>query len=132
MKSNGHPILPRHIWLGVSVENQKYSTRIRDLQKTPARVRFLSVEPLLGPVHLGPSSLKGIHWVIVGGESGHKARPMSPEWAKEIQKQCKAESVPFFFKQWGTFDSNGNRVGKKTAGRILGGRTWDEMPARVA
>jgi len=128
---NGHPMLPRNIWLGVSVENHKYASRIRDLQRTPARVRFLSVEPLLGPVHLGPSYLKGIHWVIVGGESGHKARPMNPEWAREIQRDCLSESVPFFFKQWGTFDSNGNRVGKKAAGRILNGQTWDELPVNV-
>lgn len=131
LRSNGHPMLPTHIWLGVSVENQKYATRIRDLQRTPARVRFLSVEPLLGPVRLSSSLLKGIHWVIVGGESGHKARPMNPDWAQGIQRQCREASVPFFFKQWGTFDSNGNRVGKKAAGRELGGQTWDEMPARV-
>ena len=126
---NGRPLLPKHIWLGVSVENQKYIFRIRHLQQVPARVRFLSIEPLLGPIDLSANMLRGIHWVIVGGESGHKARPMNPEWVAEIQKSCLEHSVPFFFKQWGAFDPDGRRVGKKAAGRILNGRTWDEMPA---
>ena len=130
-KANGRPFLPEHIWLGVSVENQKYTTRIAHLQKVPARIRFLSIEPLLGPVDLTASMVRGIHWVIVGGESGHKARPMNPEWALAIQKQCARYSVPFFFKQWGAFDPDGNRVGKKAAGRALNGRTWDEMPEGV-
>ena len=127
-KLNGHPMLPGHIWLGVSVENQKYSTRIKHLQQVPARVRFLSIEPLLGPVQLCASMLRGIHWVIVGGESGHKARPMDPGWAINIQRECKRNGVPFFFKQWGAHNAQGERVGKKAAGRILKGRTWNEMP----
>jgi len=126
---NGRPLLPKHIWLGVSVENQKYTTRISDLQKVPARVRFLSIEPLLGPVELSASMLRGIHWVIVGGESGHKARPMHAEWAGAIQESCRAYSVPFFFKQWGAHNEEGERVGKKAAGRVINGRTWDQMPA---
>jgi protein gp37 len=122
------PTLPKHIWLGVSVENQTFTKRIPDLQKTPARVRFLSIEPLLGSINLYAKFLKGIHWVIVGGESGPRARPMKPEWAKAIQRQCARYEVPFFFKQWGTFDPDGNRVGKKRAGRLLSGRTWNDMP----
>jgi protein gp37 len=128
---NGRPLLPRHIWLGVSVENQKYTTRTANLQKVPARVRFLSIEPLLGPVELTASMLRAIHWVIVGGESGHKARPMSADWALNIQRACRRHSVHFFFKQWGAFNAEGERVGKKAAGRILKGRTWDEMPATL-
>jgi len=130
-KVNGRPLLPKHIWLGVSVENQKYTTRIKDLQQVPARVRFLSVEPLLGPVELNASMLRGIHWVIVGGESGHKARPMDPEWATDVQRACKRSGVAFFFKQWGAHNAEGERVGKKAAGRILKGRTWNEMPETI-
>ena len=131
-KVNGNPLLPKNIWLGVSVENQRYTTRIPDIQKSPARVRFLSIEPLLGPVELTASMLRGIHWVIVGGESGHKARPVKPEWVLAVQESCRRNGVPFFFKQWGTFDADGRRVGKKSAGRLLNGRTWDEMPLQVS
>jgi protein gp37 len=127
-KMNGRLLLPKHIWLGVSVENQKYTSRITHLQQVPACVRFLSIEPLLGPVELNASLLRGIHWVIVGGESGHKARPMNPDWAISIQRRCREQGVPFFFKQWGAFNAEGEKVGKKAAGRILKGRTWDEMP----
>ena len=126
-KTFGETSLPAHIWLGVSVENQKYVWRIEHLQQTPARVRFLSVEPLLGPVDLS-NHLKGIHWVIVGGESGPGARPMDPEWARAVKRQCQRHKVHFFFKQWGAFNKDGERVGKKTAGRMLDGRTWDGMP----
>lgn len=126
---NGRLLLPKHIWLGVSVENQKYTSRIKHLQQVPARVRFLSIEPLLGPVELTGGLLRGIHWVIVGGESGHKARQMNQDWAISIQRTCQENAVPFFFKQWGTYNSDGERVGKKAAGRVLKGRTWDEMPA---
>ena len=120
--------VPRHIWLGVSVENQDYVWRVRHLQKTSAEIRFLSVEPLLGPVELKSSNLQGIHWVIVGGESGPGARPMNPEWARLVKEACRENSVAFFFKQWGAFTPAGIRVGKKKAGRILDGKTWDEMP----
>ncbi len=120
--------LPKHIWLGVSVESQKYTSRIKDLQRSPARVRFLSVEPLLDEVRLSGGLLQGIHWVIVGGESGPRARPMKPQWAKAIQNKCGEYQVPFFFKQWGAHNEDGERVGKKAAGRELLGRTWDEMP----
>ncbi len=109
---------PPNVWMGVSVENQNYTFRIDHLRRTHAHVRFLSLEPLLGPLTL---DLTGIHWVIVGGESGPKARPMDPAWVEEIRQQCQVTGVPFFFKQWGG-------VRKKQAGRLLHGRTWDEMP----
>lgn len=122
-------LVPKHIWLGVSVENHSYVFRINHLQKAPAQIRFLSIEPLISPVYLNEDLLHGIHWVIAGGESGHHARRMDPEWVYAIQRQCLACQVPFFFKQWGAYDpSSGKKVGKKEAGRVLQGRTWDEMP----
>jgi protein gp37 len=113
--------LPWHdnIWMGVSVENGDYTYRIEHLRKVPAFVRFLSVEPLLGPIPRLP--LQGVHWVIVGGESGPRARNIDPRWVRKIKDRCVAQGVPFFFKQWG-----GTR--KKLTGRELDGRTWDEMP----
>jgi protein gp37 len=107
------------IWMGVSVETEKFTHRIDDLRKTGAHVKFLSLEPLLGP--LGKLNLRGIDWVIVGGESGPRARPIDPGWVTEIRNQCVLEGVPFFFKQWGG-------VQKSKTGRTLEGRTWDEMP----
>ena len=111
---------PPNVWMGVSIETAKYLWRADHLRQVAAAVKFLSLEPLLGP--LGTIDLSGIHWVIVGGESGPGARPIEAMWVKEIQKQCGANGVPFFFKQWGG-------VRKKQNGRVLGGRTWDEMPA---
>ncbi len=116
---------PENVWMGTSVENQRWTRRIDALRDTPAPIRFLSCEPLLGPLDL---DLRGVSWVIAGGESGPKARPMKPEWAEGIRDQCLEQGVPFFFKQWGAFDSCGKRVGKGRAGRELCGRTWDEMP----
>jgi protein gp37 len=113
---------PMNVWMGVSVETSKYKVRIADLQMTPAKVRFLSLEPLIGD--LGALDLQGIDWVIVGGESGPGARPIQPEWVLEIQRQCAAAMVPFFFKQWGG-------VNKKRSGRELNGRTYDELPRRI-
>lgn len=111
-----------NVWLGVSVEDRQYGVpRIEQLRSVRAAVRFLSVEPLLED--LGTLDLTGINWVIVGGESGRGARPMQPEWVRSVHDQCRAASVPFFFKQWGG-------VWKKRAGRLFDGRTWDEMPAR--
>jgi len=111
--------VPGNVWMGVSVENAKYAARINDLRRVHSQIRFLSVEPLLGPI---PNlALRGIHWVIVGGESGPKARPMPIEWVRSIRDQCVAQRVPFFFKQWGG-------VRKRLTGRVLDGRTWDEMP----
>ena len=111
---------PPNVWMGVSVESAEYKSRIDHLRKTGAAVKFLSLEPLIGD--LGELNLKNIDWVIVGGESGPGARPMQPEWVRNIKHQCERSRVPFFFKQWGG-------VQKKRAGRKLGGRTYDEMPA---
>jgi protein gp37 len=109
-----------HIWWGTSVEDKKYGVpRIEHLRSAPARVRFLSVEPLLED--LGALNLSGIDWVIVGGESGPGARPMKREWVISVRRQCRQQNVPFFFKQWGG-------VRKSKAGRLLDGRTYDEMP----
>jgi len=112
-----------HIWMGVSVESLRYIFRIEHLRKTGAAVKFLSLEPLLGP--LPGLVLEGVDWVIVGGESGPGCRPMAPEWVTSIRDQCQRANVPFFFKQWG-----GSR--KKKMGRQLEGRTWDEMPVLAA
>ena len=109
----------KNIWMGTSVESKGYYERIRLLQKIPAKVRFLSCEPLLGPLPRMP--LKDIHWVIVGGESGPGSRPMQGSWVLQIKEQCEAKDVPCFFKQWGG-------VRKKEHGRELDGQTWDEMP----
>lgn len=128
VRPNGKATWPSNVWAGVSVETQAYVWRIRDLLQVPARVRFLSIEPLLGPVELDASLLHGIHWVIVGGESGFGARPMKPEWVRAIRRQCQEHSVKFFFKQWGAYAPNGRLVGKKAAGRVLDGKTWNDMP----
>lgn len=112
-----------NVWMGVSVENETYTSRIKYLQRVPAHVRFLSIEPMLGPIESLP--LTGIHWVIVGGESGRGARALEREWVVSVFRQCRVAKVPFFFKQWGG-------VQKHTAGRKIFGRTYDEMPlARV-
>jgi protein gp37 len=111
--------LPKHIWIGTSVENQAAAYRIRQLLLVPARVRFLSCEPLIGPVVFDP---QGIDWVIVGGESGIRRRSMDPEWPRQIRDLCRQAGVPFFFKQWG------GRT-PKAGGRKLDGREWNEMPA---
>lgn len=108
-----------NIWMGTSVENVLVTDRVASLRKIPACIRFLSIEPLLGPIpHL---ALDGIHWVIVGGESGPHARPMDVTWVRDIRDHCITRAVPFFFKQWGG-------INKKKTGRILDGRCWDEMP----
>jgi protein gp37 len=120
---------PDNVWMGVSVENQRWAHRVDDLRKVPARVRFLSCEPLLGPLRL---DLQGIHWVIVGGESGPHARPMKAEWVREIRRQCEEADVAFFFKQWGAHDEAGRRLGKGRAGRIFAGRVWNAMPKPLA
>jgi protein gp37 len=112
------PWMP-HIWMGVSVENQDYAFRIDHLRRTGANVKFLSLEPLLGPIF--SLSLEAIDWVIVGGESGPKSRPIKESWVIDIRNQCREAKAPFFFKQWGG-------TNKKKAGRELEGRTWDNMP----
>jgi len=111
---------PTNIWMGVSVENQDYTFRINHLRQTSARIKFLSLEPLLGPIP--DLDLHGIDWVILGGESGPGARPMAKDWVIGIRDQCLAARVPFFFKQWGGMN-------RKRAGRVLQGRTWDEVPS---
>jgi protein gp37 len=120
--------VPANAWLGVSVENIKHGViRIPYLREVPARIRFLSVEPLLEDV--GELDLTDIHWVIVGGESGPKARPMKMEWALSVKQQCEKQNVAFFFKQWGGWGADGKRRAKSKNGRLLNGKTWDEMPA---
>ncbi len=116
-----NPLLPwaENVWMGVTVENDAYTSRINALRQTGAMTKFLSLEPLLGP--LPDLNLDGIDWVIVGGESGPGARPMETSWVVDIRDQCQKAAVPFFFKQWGG-------VNKKRAGRVLEGRTWNAMP----
>ncbi len=113
---------PKNVWMGVSVEDARVLSRVQDLQRVPAVVRFLSLEPLIGPLDALP--LEGIHWAIVGGESGPKARPMRKEWVTSIFRQCRAAHVPFFFKQWGG-------VRKDLTGRELNGRIYNEMPGML-
>lgn len=110
---------PENVWMGVSVEDARVLHRVADLQSVQAKIRFLSLEPLIGPLESLP--LDGIHWVIVGGESGPQARPMRKEWVKDILRQCRTAKVPFFFKQWGG-------IRKDLTGRELNGRTYSEMP----
>lgn len=112
-------LAPEHIWCGVSVEDSRGAARISHLRDAPASVRFLSVEPLIGPV--GPVNLSGIHWVIAGGESGPGSRILNIEWAREIRDQCSDQGVKFFFKQWGG-------IRPKSGGRELDGRVWNEFP----
>lgn len=114
---------PSNVWMGVSVENEKYMSRIDHLKQTSAQIKYLSLEPLLGP--LFGINVDGIDWVIVGGESGPGARPVAKEWIIDIRNHCLDSQVPFFFKQWGG-------VRKKKAGRLLEGRTWDEMPIQFS
>ena len=119
--------VPKNAWLGVTVEDRKYGVpRIDNLRRIKADIRFLSVEPLLED--LGKIDLTDIHWVIVGGESGSRARPMSADWVENIRLQCKETDVAFFFKQWGGWGADGKKRAKKANGRVLNGRTWDEMP----
>lgn len=119
--------VPPNCWLGTSVEDKKYGIpRIDLLRRIPAKIRFLSIEPLLED--LGSINLRNIHWVIVGGESGPKARPMQPEWVDRIRLQCHTQGASFFFKQWGGWGADGVRRSKSDNGRLLNGRTWDEMP----
>jgi len=112
---------PAHIWCGVSVENSKAVSRVAHLRAAPAGVRFLSFEPLIGPI--GAVDLAGIHWVIAGGESGPGARPVQPDWVREVRDQCVRQNVAFFFKQWGG-------LRPKSGGRLLDDREWNEFPGR--
>ncbi len=117
----GQKTAPAHIWCGVSVEDRSAKVRVEHLKTAPATIRFLSIEPLLGPV--GDIDLEGISWVIVGGESGPGARPMHPDWALEIRDNCLSTGIPFFFKQWGG-------TTPKTGGRLLEGKEWNQVPRK--
>ena len=122
--------VPENIWLGVTVEDKKHGVpRIDRLRNINATIKFLSVEPLLEDI--GEINLTGIHWVIVGGESGAKARPMKKEWALNVKRQCEEQNVAFFFKQWGTWGADGVRRSKKSNGRILNGKEWNEYPEHI-
>jgi protein gp37 len=114
---------PSNLWMGVSVESRRYSFRLNHLRNVPAPVRFLSAEPLLGPI--GDVDLDGIHWVIAGGESGANARPVEYEWVAELRDSCASAGVAFFFKQWGGRTS-------KAGGRELDGEVWDQLPVKAA
>jgi protein gp37 len=118
-------VLP-NVWLGTSVENSEVTERVEHLRVTPAAIRFISFEPLIGPV--GEVDLSGIDWAIVGGESGRGARPIREDWIDEIHEQCAAFGTAFFFKQWGAWGRDNKRRSKKANGREYKGRTWDEMP----
>jgi len=122
--------VPQNAWLGVTVEDKKYGLpRINYLRRIDVKTRFLSIEPLLE--NLGAINLNGIHWIIVGGESGQQARQMKKKWVENIQKQCQQSGVKFFFKQWGTWGANGKKGSKKQNGRQLNGALFDEMPYQM-
>ena len=116
------PVLP-NVWLGTSVESAEFNTRIDDLRRMPAHIRFISFEPLIGAI--GPVDLSGVQWAIVGGESGPRSRPMEAKWVEQIHAQCRKQKVAFFFKQWGG-------VNKKAAGREFHRQTWDEYPSAMS
>lgn len=118
-------VLP-NVWVGTSVESSETTDRINYLRQTPAAIRFISFEPLIGAI--GEINLEGIHWAIVGGESGSKARPIREEWIDEIHEQCNLYDTAFFFKQWGTWGKDNQKRSKKANGREYKGRTWDDMP----
>jgi protein gp37 len=119
--------IARNVWLGTSVESADVASRIAHLRELPSAIRFVSFEPLIGPI--GAVDLTGIHWAIVGGESGHSARPVRKEWIEEIHAQCRAQGTASFFKQWGAWGEDGERRSKKANGRLYRGRPWDELPA---
>lgn len=122
----GNRKLPENVWLGVSVENSTYKYRIDSLRKVNAKIRFISFEPLIGKI--GKVNLNKIHWAIVGGESGTKARLIKKEWVEEIFQQCKQQNVAFFFKQWGTWGADEVKRSKKINGRVFRGKVWNEYP----
>lgn len=121
--------VPENVWLGVSVENATFKKRIDFLRKIKAAIRFISIEPLIGSV--GKLNLSGIHWAIVGGESGRRARPIKKEWVEEIFHQCKEQNVAFFFKQWGTWGADEIKRNKKENGREFKGKEWNEYPSQL-
>lgn len=119
-------VAPDNAWIGVTVESDLRKNRIEVLKSVNSKIRFLSIEPLL--TDIGKLNLDGIHWVIVGGESGHSARPMNPEWVINIQKQCEEQNVAFFFKQWGAWGADGQKRSKKINGRVFLGKEWNGFP----
>ena len=119
-------VVPKNVWLGVTVENGKYKHRIDYLKQIEASIRFISFEPLIGPI--GELDLSSIHWCIVGGESGPKARLIKKDWIIEIFEHCKEQNVSFFFKQWGTWGSDGIKRNKKLNGKVFLGKKWNEYP----
>ncbi len=121
--------VPENVWLGVTVESHKYFSRIDNLREINAKIKFLSMEPLLSDIK--ELNLDGIDWVIVGGESGTQARPMNPEWAINVKNLCKKQKTAFFFKQWGTWGADGTKRNKKVNGRMLQGKIWDEYPVFI-
>lgn len=125
LHSVGSKVLP-NVWLGTSIENAAVADRVNKLRDVPAAIRFISFEPLIGPV--GRIDLSSIHWAIVGGESGRFARPIREEWIDEIHEQCLLYETSFFFKQWGTWGEDNKRRSKKANGRVYRGQTWDAMP----
>jgi len=120
--------VPQNVWLGVTVENATFKKRINVLKEINAIIRFISFEPLIGPI--GEMDLNGIHWAIVGGESGQRARPIKKEWVEEIFKQCKEQNVAFFFKQWGTWGADSVKRNKRANGRKFNGKEWNEFPVK--
>lgn len=121
-------VLP-NVWLGTSIENSAVAARADDLRKVPAKIRFISFEPLIGSV--GSIDFTGIQWAIVGGESGRSARAIREEWIDEIYEQCGQYNTVFFFKQWGTWGKDNKRRSKKANGRVYRGKTWDDMPRSI-
>ena len=115
-----------NVWLGTSIENADHVARAEALKKVPAAIRFISFEPLIGPI--GDIDLAGIHWAIVGGESGRSARPIREEWIDDVYEQCVRHNTAFFFKQWGTWGKDNKKRSKKANGRVYRGQTWDDMP----
>lgn len=128
LETRDNEILP-NVWLGTSVEDRRVIDRIDQLRATPASIRFISFEPLIGAV--GDIDLSNIHWSIVGGESGHRARPIREAWIDEIYEQCLRDSSAFFFKQWGAWGKDNKKRSKKANGREYKGRTWDDMPSLI-
>lgn len=129
MLTSIQPVALPNVWLGTSVENREVVFRINDLRNVPAAIRFVSFEPLIGSV--GEVDLKDIDWAIVGGESGHQARPIKTTWIDEIHARCLIDNTAFFFKQWGTWGADNKKRSKKANGRSYRGRTWNEMPKAV-
>lgn len=128
LSSQVSAVLP-NVWLGTSIESEAVTDRLIQLRAVPAAIRFISFEPLIGPV--GPIDLTDIHWAIVGGESGRAARPIREEWIDDIHDQCLDAGTAFFFKQWGTWGKDNKRRSKKENGREYRGKTWDEMPRTI-